>query len=84
MTVSDIDTYFHEEKYGIFVVQAFNKTCYRFNITCADNHATAVQIILDRDNFIVSGWKVARKLPKWIHKNHEWDEFINKKYTDNS
>ena len=66
------------------VVQGFNKTCYGFNLTHADEHAKAVQIILDKNNFIVSGWKVARKLPNWIHNNHEWDEFLNKKCHNDS
>ena len=79
-----METYIHEEKYRFLVVQAFNKQCYGFDITHADEHAKAVQIILDKNNFIASGQKVARKLPNWIHNNLEWDEFLNKKFHNDS
>ncbi len=62
MSVNDLKTYFYEEKYGFLVVQAFNEEWYWFNLKCADEYATAKQIIYDENNFIVKGWKVAQKL----------------------
>ncbi len=44
-----------------------------------EEHATARQIILDKNNFIYTGWKVARKLANWIHNNDEWTKFLNEK-----
>jgi hypothetical protein len=79
-----LETYFHEEKYGFLVVPAFNKKCYGFNLTRANERANTMQIILDKNNFIVSGWKVARKLPNWIHNAHEWNEFFNRNCSDDS
>ncbi len=60
MTVNELETYFHEKKHGFLVAQAFNKKCYGFNLTRADECANVMQIILDKNNFFVSGWKFAR------------------------
>jgi hypothetical protein len=36
MSVNDFYQYFHDEKYGFLVVQAFDETCYGFNLKCQD------------------------------------------------
>ncbi len=79
MTVSDLETYFCEEIYKFLIVQVFHKECYRFNLGYTEEHATARQTILDKNNFIYTGWKVARKLANWILNNDEWTEFLNMK-----
>jgi hypothetical protein len=43
-----------------------------------EEHATARKIILDKNNFIYTGWK-ARKLANWIRNKDELTEFLNKK-----
>jgi hypothetical protein len=78
-TVSDLETYFREENYTFLIVQVFHKECYGFDLGNTKEHATARQIILDKNNFIYTGWKVARKLANWIRNNNEWTEFLNKK-----
>ena len=79
MTVSDLETYFHEENYKFLIVQVLHEECYGFNLGNTDEHATARQIILDKNNFIYTGWKVARELLNWIRNNNEWNEFLNER-----
>jgi hypothetical protein len=79
MTVSDLETYFCEENYKFLIVQVFDKECYRFDLENTEEHVTTRQIILDKNNFIYTGWKVARKLANWIRNTNEWTEFLNKK-----
>jgi hypothetical protein len=79
MTVSNLETYFHEENYKFLIVQVFHKECYGFDLGNTEEHATARQIILEKNNFIYTGWKVARKLANWIRNNDEWTEFLNEK-----
>ncbi len=79
MTVSNLETYFCEENYKFLIVQVFHKECYGFDLGNAKEHATARQIILDKNSFIYTVWKVARKLANWIRNNDEWTEFLNKK-----
>ncbi len=79
MTVSNLETCFCEENYKFLIVQVFHKECYGFDLGNPEEHATARQIILDKNNFICTGWKVARKLANWIRNNNEWTEFLNKK-----
>jgi hypothetical protein len=76
--------YFHEEKYGFLVVQAFDETCYRFNLKCQDEQASVLKIIQDENYFIVDGWKVAQKLPKRVRDSQVWNVFMNEKCSGNS
>jgi hypothetical protein len=79
MTVSNLETYCCDENYKFLIVQVFHKECYGFDLGNTEEHATARQIILDKNNFIYTGWKVARKLANWIRNNNEWTEFLNEK-----
>ncbi len=79
MTVSNLETYFCEENYNFLIVQVFHKECYGFDLGNTEEHVTARQIILDKNIFIYTGWKVARKLANWIRNNNEWTEFLNEK-----
>jgi hypothetical protein len=79
MPVSNLETYFCEENYKFLIVQVFHEECYRFDLGKKEEHATARQIILNKNNFIYTGWKVARKLAIWIRNNDELTEFLNKK-----
>ncbi len=36
----------------------------------------------EHDNFMVVGWKVSKKLPKWVHNADSWIDFINGKEVD--
>ncbi len=33
----------------------------------------------EHDDFMVVGWKVAKKLPKWVHNADSWIDFFNRK-----
>ncbi len=59
-----MEQYYDEQNFGYLVVKTFNKKCYGFNLKCANECATAMEIIQDVNNFIVDGWKVARHIPK--------------------
>jgi hypothetical protein len=58
------------------VVETFSEKCYGLNLKRANECATAKKIIQDVNNFIVTGWKVARHIPKWIHSYKSWNDFI--------
>ncbi len=79
ITISNLETNFHEEKCKFLIVQVFHKEYYGFNLGNTEEHATARQIILGKNNFIYTGWKVARKLANWICNINEWTEFLNEK-----
>jgi hypothetical protein len=49
-----------------------------------DQRTTAKQIIQDVNNFIVNGWKVARRIPKWIHGYDAWINFMDEKCSHNN
>jgi hypothetical protein len=49
MTVINLETYFCEENYKFLIVQVFHKEFYGFNLGNTEEHATARQIILDKN-----------------------------------
>jgi hypothetical protein len=79
MSVLDMEKYFHDEKFEFLVVKTFDMGCYGFNLKCTDQCATAKKIIQYVNSFIVNGWKVARRIPKWIHSFNAWNDFMNAK-----
>ena len=36
----------------------------------------------ERDDFMVVGWNVAKKLPSWVCNANSWSDFMNRKYDD--
>jgi hypothetical protein len=74
-----MEKYFHDEKFKFFVVKTFDMGCYRFNLKCTDQCATARKIIQDVNTFIVYGRKVTQHITKWIHSCNAWNDFMNAK-----
>jgi hypothetical protein len=52
MSMSNFNQFFYEENYGFLVVQAFDETCYGFNLKCQDEQASALKIIQDGNNVL--------------------------------
>jgi hypothetical protein len=84
MSVNIFNQYFHDEKHGFLLVQAFDETYYWFNLKHQDEQASALKIIQDENNFIVNGWKVAWKLPNWVCHSQAGNVFLNEKSSGNS
>ncbi len=43
-----------------------------------------MKIIQDENKFIVNGWKITRKLPKWVHDSEAWNVLLNGKSSGKS
>ena len=68
-----------EEKYNYLVVETFNIEYFGFCFSDNTEYQVARQIIQDRNNFIVNGWKVSRILPEWINGYDKWNAFMDEK-----
>ncbi len=66
------------------VIEASHGNYYRFNLKVKKDCTYATKIVRpdEHDNFMVVGWKVVKKLPKWIHNANRWIDFINGKEED--
>jgi len=84
LTMHDIMEYAKSENFKYLVIEASHGDYYGFNIKVKKERAYAMKIVSpdEHDNFMVVGWKVSKKLPKWVHNADSWIDFINGKEVD--
>ncbi len=82
--MNDIMEYKENENFYYLVIESSHGDYYRFNLKVKKEHTYAKKIVSpeERDDFMVVGWKVAKKLPKWIHNANSWIDFIKRKEED--
>jgi hypothetical protein len=82
--VNDIMEYTENENFNYLVIKSSHGVYYGFNLKVKKERTNAMKIVSpeERDDFMVVGWKVAKKLPKWIHNANSWIDFINGKEED--
>jgi hypothetical protein len=68
--MNDIMEYKENENFNYLVIESSCSDYYRFihKVKKERTYATKIVSPEERDDFMVVGWKVAKKLPKWIHK----------------
>ena len=76
--------YAKSENFKYLVIEASHGDNYGFNIKVKKERAYVMKIVSpdEHDNFMVVGWKVLKKLPKWVHNANSWIHFINRKEVD--
>jgi hypothetical protein len=74
LTTHDIIEYDKSENFKYLVIEASHGDYYGFNIKVEKERAIAMKIVSpdEHDDFMVVGWKVAKKLPKWVHNADSW------------
>ena len=77
----DIMEYMKSENFKYLIIEASHGDYYGFNLRVKMERTYAMTIVSldDRDDFIVVGWKVAKKLCNWVHNANSWIDFINGK-----
>ena len=74
--------YANSENFKYLVIKASHGDNYGFNIIKVKKERAYVMKIVnpdEHDDFMVVGWKVLKKLPKWVHNADSWIDFINGK-----
>ncbi len=73
--------YTKNENYKYLVIEASHGNYYGFNLRVKMERTYAMKIASpdEPDNFMVIGWKVAKKLPTWVCNANSWIDFINRK-----
>jgi len=79
LATHDIIEYAKSENFKYLVIEASNGDFYGFNIKVEKERAIAMRIVSpdEHDYFMVVDWKVAKKIPKWVHNAHSWIDFFN-------
>ncbi len=62
-----VKSYYENDNFGFLIFKSDNGKCYGFNLGIKNEHDTVLNILQDEDDFTFIGWKVARKLPTWVH-----------------
>ncbi len=79
--MNDIMEYGKNENFKYLVIEASHGYYYGFNLKVKTECAYAMKIVShdEPDNFMVVGWKVPKKLPRWVCNANSWIDFINRK-----
>jgi hypothetical protein len=62
----DIMQYSKNENFKYLVIEASHGDYYGFNTKVKKEREIATKIVTEYDDFMVKGWKVAKKLPVWV------------------
>jgi hypothetical protein len=79
--MNDIMEYTKNENFKYLVIEAWHGDYYGFNLKVKLERAYAVKMGSPDEpyKFMVVGWKVAKKLPRWVCNANSWIDFINGK-----
>ena len=80
----DIMQYSKSENFKYLVIEASFGDYYGFNTKVKKEREIAENIVSEYDDFMVKGWKVSKKLPKWVENANSWISFINGKNVDDT
>ncbi len=67
LTVEKVKLYYDNDNFAFIVFESSNERFYGFNLGDKNERDAAFEILEDEDDFTVIGWKVARKIPKWVN-----------------
>ncbi len=76
--------YKENKNFNYLVIKSSHGEYYGFNLKVKKERSYATKIVSpdERDDFMVVGWKVAKKLPKWICNANSWIDVISGKEDD--
>ncbi len=65
------------DKLKSLIVEAINESAYGFNLSYEVEKATAIQVVMDKDDFTVVGWSISMIIPNWVKSFNEWNIYIS-------
>ncbi len=71
--------YVKNENFKYLVIKASHGDYHGFNLKVKMERAYAMKIVSpnEPEDFMVVGWKVGKKLPRWVRNADSWIDFIN-------
>ncbi len=71
LTIEKVKLYYDNDNFDFIVFKSRNEKFYGFNLGDKNERDAAFEILEDEDDFVI-GWKVARKIPKWVNVAGKW------------
>jgi hypothetical protein len=77
--INDTMEYKEDENFNYLVIKSCHGEYYGFNLNIKKECSYATMIVCpdEHNDFMVLGWKVAKKRPKWIRNADSWIDFIS-------
>ncbi len=76
LTLDDINLFICEDKLKCLTVEATNGCYYGFNLSNNDEKLAAMNVVVDKDDFTVVGWKIGNIIPDWVKRYEDWNIYI--------
>jgi hypothetical protein len=73
LTIEKVISYYDNDDFAFIVFKSGNEYYYGFNLGNKNKCDAAFEILEDKDDFTVIGWKVARKIPKCVNIAGKWN-----------
>ena len=73
MTSDDINLFICEDKLNRLTVEVKNRCYYGFNLSNSDEKAATMNVVIDKDDFTVVGWKIGNIIPNGVKRYEDWN-----------
>jgi hypothetical protein len=72
LSISDIIRFTREDKFKFVFVEYVTKAIYGFNLCVKVEQTAAMNIVKDKTDFTVEGWKIGKEIPTWVLGYDNW------------
>jgi hypothetical protein len=87
LSIANIIRFTREDKYKFLIVEYVTKAIYGFNLGVKVEQTAAINIVKDKTDFSVEGWKIAKEIPTWVLGYDNWvndvpNQLMNVNFSD--
>jgi hypothetical protein len=72
LSIANIIRFTREDKYKFLIVEYVFSNIYGFNLGVKVEQTAAINIVKDKTDFTVEGWKIAKEIPTWVLGYDDW------------
>jgi len=72
LSIANIIRFTREDKYKFLIVEYVTEAIYGFNLGVKVEQTAAINIVKDKTDFTVEGWKIAKEIPTWVLGYDDW------------
>ena len=72
LSIADIIRFTREDKYKFLLVEYVTEAIYGFNLCVKVKQTAAINIVKDKTDFTVEGWKIGKEIPTWVLGYEDW------------
>ena len=72
LSIANIIRFTREDKFKFLIVEYVFSNIYGFNLGVKVEQTAAINIVKDKTDFTVEGWKIAKEIPTWVLGYDDW------------